>query len=69
MTNNKIYFIWTKGLRGPTPQIDYDLSNEYKQQTVLQKHELPLEYRDLNLNQLSMIYPYKGKEDEPKILA
>lgn len=61
----KIYFIWTKGLRGPTPIIDYDADNEYKDKAnVLKKHELPTEHKDLTLNQLSLIYPYKGNENE-----
>lgn len=64
----KIYFIWTKGLRGPVPELNYDIDNEYKQQTILQKHELPIEHKDLTLNQLSLIYPYKGNENETKAI-
>lgn len=63
MTNNP-YFIYTPGLRGPVPQINYDISNEYSKQVILQKHELPTELLGMTLNQLSLIYPYKGNENE-----
>lgn len=65
----KIFFIYTPGLRGPVPEIHYDIDNEYKKTVVLQKHELPTEYKDLTLNQLSMIYPYKGNENEKEVTS
>lgn len=72
MTDSQIiYFIWTKGLRGPSPEIIYGLeqnkdSNNKDRKEILQQHKLMTEYRDLNINQLVLIYPYKGKENETK---
>ncbi len=59
---NTIYFVWVKGLSGPTCEINYDIDNEYRKTPILQKHELLTEYRDLSLKQLELIYPYKGGE-------
>lgn len=63
MTTN-IYFVWVQGFREPTPQIFYGLdqnkdSHGKDKLNILQHCELPTEHKDLNLNQLAMIYPYK----------
>lgn len=61
-----IYFCWVKGFKAYTPVIFHGLdqnkdSHGHDKSNVLQKHELPTEHRDLTLNQLEMIYPYKGE--------
>lgn len=60
-----IYFCWVKGFKGPSPTIFHGLdqnkdSHGKDKSTILQTIELPTEHRDLSLNQLKMIYPYKG---------
>lgn len=60
-----IYFIWVQGFKAHTPVILHGLdqnidSHGREKTTILQKHELPFEHRDLTVNQLEMIYPYKG---------
>lgn len=54
------YLIWTQGLKGPTPEINYDIDNEYKKTIILQKHELLPEYDGMSLSQLALIFPYEG---------
>lgn len=60
-----IYFCWFQGGKEPSCCLIYGLDqniNSHGKQKVdlLQKHELPTEYKDLSLVQLSMIYPYNG---------
>lgn len=67
-----IFFIYVPGLKGVTSEILYGLdqninSHGKEKKSVLQQHELPTEYKDLRLEQLELIYPYKGKEDEKTI--
>ena len=61
-----IYFCLTKGFKGPSPVIFYGLdqnkdSHGHDKCLLIQTHELPIEHRDLTINQLEMIYPYKGE--------
>lgn len=60
-----IYFCWVKGFKAPTPILFHGLeqntdSHGKEKVKLLQQTELPTEHRDLTLNQLEMIYPYKG---------
>ena len=64
-----VFFIWVSGLKGPTCEILYGLeqnkdSHNRDRKQILQQHKLLLEYKDLTLNQLALIYPYKENENE-----
>ena len=64
------YLIWTKGLKGPTPELIYDWDNEYKDRSkILQKTELLSEYDGITLTKLALIFPYKGITDEKASVA
>lgn len=60
-----LYFCWVKGFKAPTPVIFHGLDQNKDsygkdKSKILQEQLLPTEYRDLTLQQLEMIYPYKG---------
>ena len=64
-----IFFIWVPGTKAPTCEILYGLeqnkdSHNKDRKQILQQHELLPEYKDLSLNQLALIYPYKEIENE-----
>ena len=64
-----IFFIWVPGVKGPSCEILHGLeqnkdSHNKDRKQILQQHELLPEYKDLTLNQLALIYPYKGTENE-----
>lgn len=59
----QIYFVWVNGVRGATCEIVYGLdqnvdSHGKEKKKILQQHQLPIEYKDLSLKQLEIIYPY-----------
>lgn len=58
-----IYFVWVGGYK-PTCELLYGMdqnkdSHDRDKKQILQKHELIPEYKDLSLNQLALIFPYK----------
>ena len=63
------YFVWVKGMRGPTPQVwgrDYSELNSMNKpkDDVLQKHPMTEEDQGKNLNELAIKYPYVEKAGE-----
>lgn len=63
------YFVWVRGMRGPSPQVwgrDYSELNSMSKpkDDVLQKHPMTEEDQGKGLSELMIKYPFTGKIDE-----
>ena len=59
------WLVWTQGLRGPTPRIDYThplTKRNDPQPTILQFTEIAERDRNLPLHALERLYPLKTTE-------
>jgi len=60
------YLVWVRGLGGPAPEVWRAYENKDShgndKKTVLEKYEIKDEWKDLKLEQLEMMYPYKGEK-------
>lgn len=57
-------FVYVSGMRGPTPELWHDVPTTgagVPRATPLQSHELEDRYAHLSLNQLSVLFPFKGE--------